>query len=178
MILILNSYGSGKVLLNIKPFFGKYLMARSLQMQKRKYRGISDFDEYLCCLPTPKKIMHALRDCEAVKELWKKFIYLEYNHWNSIFSQRLSQWMSFNLQTTYIGSNSCKCPTLSSIMTKMVWSDSMLWLDRNQLVFFGTCLDYEQFIINLWRYLTSIHHHLFVYPPSYIDDNKHDINIR
>lgn len=86
-------------------------------------------NEGLCprCNEQEESIMHAIRDCECIKEVWNVFV--EEANWSCFFSQGLSSWMLTNLSKNYIHNRGISWPLLFGVI---VW---LLWKDRCNLVF-------------------------------------------
>jgi len=70
---------------------------------KGEVRGITNADDCPCCRHALEIIMHCLRDCEIIKDLWKIFITMKGNYKSTLFNLGFSHWIDMNLQTIYIG---------------------------------------------------------------------------
>lgn len=58
----------------IKTFLWKLCHQRILTDSERLHRGMTDNDLCPRCLQLPESILHCLRDCEAISDIWNKLI--------------------------------------------------------------------------------------------------------
>ncbi|KAJ1375402.1 Reverse transcriptase zinc-binding domain [Sesbania bispinosa] len=111
----------------ISSFLWKVLHGRLLTNSERKKRGMSPSDSRPRCGNASETILHTLRDCEVVADLWSSLI--DQNNWASFFSLGLDNWMKKNLLDISI--NVAGTPW-SFIFPVAVW---LIWKDRNNLIF-------------------------------------------
>ncbi|KAJ1420415.1 Reverse transcriptase zinc-binding domain [Sesbania bispinosa] len=108
-------------------FVWKVLQGRLLTNSERLRRGMTNTDLCPRCHSAPETLMHLLRDCEVVAELWESLI--NQRNWSSFFSLRQDQWIRKNLG---FSNHNVAGVAWSFIFPIGIWS---LWKDRNSLVF-------------------------------------------
>ncbi|KAJ1378317.1 Ribonuclease H-like superfamily [Sesbania bispinosa] len=111
----------------ISSFIWKLYHGRLLTNSERMRRGMSSNDICPRCGNSSENIMHTLRDCDDIKELWESLI--DPNEWASFFSMGLHQWVKKNLLDF---SFSATDTPWSFVYPTAVW---LIWKDRNDLIF-------------------------------------------
>ncbi|KAJ1376792.1 ribonuclease H, partial [Sesbania bispinosa] len=94
---------------------------------KRLTRGMTLDDLCPRCGNAPETIMHMLRDCEVVAELWDSLI--DNKNWSAFFSLGIDQWLRTNLHNS---ANSVSGVPWNYIFPITIW---LLWKDKNDLIF-------------------------------------------
>jgi hypothetical protein len=140
----------------IQTFLWKSSKGKLLTNDEKKHRGMTYSDLCPRCTQATETIMHVLRDCDVVKDLWDNFITMDDDNWSAFFSLGLSEWLNFNLQLSFTNTDHWHWPTRFGIMA------NLLWKDINQFVISGNSLDPRQFLSNIQRYHHFVHYHLFL----------------
>ncbi|KAJ1412575.1 Reverse transcriptase zinc-binding domain [Sesbania bispinosa] len=111
----------------ISSFIWKLYHNRLLTNSERVRRGMTSDDSCPRCGQAPETIMHTLRDCEVVSELWESLIDREW--WARFFSLGLDNWLKMNMAKSPF---SVDGTPWNFIFPVSIWR---LWKDRNDLVF-------------------------------------------
>ncbi|KAJ1391223.1 Reverse transcriptase zinc-binding domain [Sesbania bispinosa] len=111
----------------ISAFIWKALHRRLLTKSERAKRGMTQDDNCPKCNCNKETLIHALRDCESVAELWESLI--DPNDWASFFSLGQEQWIRKYLE---FSGNVVAGVAWSFLFPVGIW---MLWKDINSLVF-------------------------------------------
>lgn len=85
----------------MKSTLWKSAHGRLLTNSERMKRGIAPNDLCPRCQAYPETLMHMLRDCEYVHDIWSKNI--NHDHCSKFFSLGLYAWMEWNLSQNDIG---------------------------------------------------------------------------
>lgn len=89
----------------IRTFLWKLANGRLLTNDERFKRNMAWDNLCPCCNSQSETILHAIRDCDVVTDLWESLVQDE--HRPSFFSVGLSKWLEFNLTTQGVG-NMCE----------------------------------------------------------------------
>ncbi|KAJ1390181.1 Ribonuclease H-like superfamily [Sesbania bispinosa] len=111
----------------VSTFVWKVVHGKLLTNYERFKRGMTSNNLCPRCNSAPETIMHLLRDCDIVAELWESLI--GSNSWASFFSLGQDQWIRKNLE---LSNHSVAGVNWSFIFPICIWS---LWKDRNSPVF-------------------------------------------
>lgn len=116
---------------------------------ERSTRGITN--SALCprCNLYPESILHLLRDCEIILELWEQIV--DPSVWHLFVSLGLERWLEFNVCHQQMGASSLHWPIMFATMIHM------LWIDRNHYVFFGKSALLAVFLPKVLGQVTAIH---------------------
>lgn len=111
----------------IRATLWKVAHGKLLTNEERKRRGMTNENYCPRCNSQPEDLMHLLRDCEEVQDLWKKHI--KQDLWSKFFSLGQYAWFDWNLAAVNIGQVPWKWPLVFGIA---IWA---IWKDRKSLVF-------------------------------------------
>ncbi|KAJ1443251.1 Reverse transcriptase zinc-binding domain [Sesbania bispinosa] len=111
----------------VSTFVWKVVHGKLLTNCERVKMGVTTSNLCPRCNSAPETIMHLLRDCDIVAELWESLI--DSNSWSSFFSLRQDQWIRKNLE---FSNHSVAGVNWSFIFLICIWSLSK---DRNSLIF-------------------------------------------
>lgn len=95
-----------------RTFLWQVAHGRLMTNSERASRGISSTDVCPRCQDQTETIMHALRDCEVVKDFWNPLVSQE--KWSSFFSMGLHAWLDLNLTSKEVSKNTCHWSTFYS----------------------------------------------------------------
>lgn len=113
----------------INTFLWKLAHQRLMTNLEQYERGIEPSDLCPRCKNYPESIMHVLRDCEYVLELWEELV--DPNVWHIFASASLDRWLDFNIHHLQMGTLAWSWPIVFATMVHL------LWIDRNHFVFKG-----------------------------------------
>lgn len=124
-------------------------------------RGITN--SALCprCNLYPESILHLLRDCEIILELWEQIV--DPSVWHLFVSLGLERWLEFNLRHQQMDASSLHWPIMFATMIHM------LWIDKNHYVFSGKSALLAVFLPKVLGQVTAIHLYLTKPTPYFID---------
>lgn len=128
---------------------------------ERHERGISTSNLCSQCNDHPESILHLLRDCEGILEIWEKLV--EPNEWHLFASLNLERWLRFNLQKSSMGNLRWNWSILFASMIHLIW------IDRNHYVFSRKSVFPDQFLPKLFGHVDALETQLIRRPvPSYM----------
>lgn len=136
----------------INTFLWKVAHHRLMTNSERHLRGIAASDLCPRCNLQSETIMHTLRDCKIVLEMWEKLV--DPSVWHLFASLGLERWLEFNLKHQKMGALSWNWPIFFSSMTHI------LWIDRNHFVFAGKSVVPSLFLPKVFGQVDVIQHSL------------------
>ncbi|KAF7820411.1 putative ribonuclease H protein At1g65750 family [Senna tora] len=100
------------------------------------------------CGKADETILHAIRDCEDIKDLWIRFVRPSY--WEQFFSCNLVKWVDWNLKTD-VGSDLAKDWRIG--FEVVCWQ---VWKNRNLLVFEDHTSNKDDLFFAAWFTISDI----------------------
>lgn len=111
----------------IKALLWKISHDRLMTNTERKKRGMTSDDLCPRCHRCPETIMHLLRDCDEIRDLWYGVV--DPDLCSKFFSIGLHPWLEWNLSHSLIGRDQGDWRIFFGVLV------DNLWRDRNALVF-------------------------------------------
>lgn len=145
----------------INTFIWKVAHGRLMTNSQRLEYRICNSDLCPRCVQQPESILHVLRDCECVLQLWEKLV--NPDEWHKFASLGLMEWLLFNFTAPNIGIGDSNWPILFGTMLYM------LWIDRNHFVFSERSAMLDQFLPKVMGQVDAIHSHLLKPEPSFME---------
>lgn len=112
--------------------------SRLLTNYEHVIQGVSPCDLCPHCPEYPETVMHSLRDCEVLKNLWSRVV--SEDELSKFFSLGLHAWLEFSLSLRGDISRHRSWILFFGLAVREIW------LDRNQLVFDGD----SAFLDSIW----------------------------
>ncbi|KAF7807158.1 ribonuclease H [Senna tora] len=111
----------------IRSFICLITHGKILTNSHRRQRNLTDNATFPRCGRTDEKVLHVLRDCDEVAELWTRFVAPQ--RWNTFFSLELGDWIDWN-RRIHVGNE--LSDNWQTIFGVACWQ---IWKSRNFIVF-------------------------------------------
>ncbi|KAF7800755.1 Ribonuclease H protein [Senna tora] len=126
----------------IRSFIWLITHGKILTNSHRRHRNLTDNATCPRCGREDETVLHALRDCDEVAELWMRFVAPQ--RWNTFFSLELGDWIDWNRR---IHAGNELSDNWQTIFGVACWQ---IWKSRNFIVFENRDSNLQDVFFQIW----------------------------